>query len=168
MLDTSIPVQVKDLFAVSSEFRKQLRDLTTVKQVANTSTTMVQVNELSGQDLFAVNQEYGDWILRNDDGLIVAHHSLLLRVIKARVGSLGRLLKGVLDSGSKIVAMPKHIWEELGLPIQLDHTMKMLSANTNVDMTIRVLENMALDFREEEVMVQVQILARANFNLLLG
>ena len=89
MLNTRIPIPVKDLFTVSLEFRKQLRDLTTVKQVANTSTTMVQVNELSRQDLSTVNQEYGDQILRNDNGLIMVHHSLPLWAIKARVGSLG-------------------------------------------------------------------------------
>ena len=74
----------------------------------------------------------------------------------------------MLNSRSEIVAMSKCIWKELELPIWSDYMMKMLSANTNVDMTIKVLENMALDFGGGELMVQVQILARANFNLLLG
>lgn len=107
---------------------------------------MVQVNELSKRDPSAVNWKYGDQILRNDNSLIVAHHSLPLQAIKGRVGGLGQLLKGMLDSRSKIVAMSKCIWKELGLPIQLDHTMKMSSANTNMNTTIGVLENMALDF----------------------
>ena len=64
--------------------------------------------------------------------------------------------------------MPKRIWEDLGLPIRSDHTMKMSSANTSIDTTIGVLENLILDFRVGEVMVQVQILACVNFDLLLG
>ena len=46
--------------------------------------------------------------------------------------------------------------------------MKMSFANANVDTTIRVFKNMALDFGGGEIMVQIQILARANFDLLLG
>ena len=75
---------------------------------------------------------------------------------------------GVLDSGLEIIAMPKCIWEELGPPICSDHTMKMSSANTSMDSTIRVLKNLAVDFGTREVMLQVQVLAYANFNLLLG
>ena len=46
--------------------------------------------------------------------------------------------------------------------------MKMLSANTSIYTTIGILENLLLDFGMEEVMVQVQILACTNFDLLLG
>jgi len=45
--------------------------------------------------------------------------------------------------------------------------MKMSSANTSINTTIGVLENLVLDFGAGEVMVQVQILALVNFDLLL-
>ena len=105
---------------------------------------------------------------RNDNGLIVAHHSLPLRAIEVKIGESRHSVRGILDSGSEIVAMPKWIWEELGLPIRSDHTMNMSSANASIDMMLGVLENLVINFGAGKVMVQVQILARANFDLLLG
>jgi len=46
--------------------------------------------------------------------------------------------------------------------------MKMSLANTSIDTTVGVLENLMLDLGMGEVMVQVQILACAHFNLLLS
>ena len=73
----------------------------------------------------------------------------------------------VLDSRSEVVVMPKRVWEELGLPLCSDHVLQMMSANTSVDLTIGVLENLALDFGAGEVLLQVQIMGCANFDLLL-
>jgi hypothetical protein len=166
VLDTSVPVPVKDLFAVSPEFWKQFRDITMVKRVTNPASNSMQVNELLGIDRSAVNRDFGDQVHHNEDSLIVAHHSLPLCAIEARIEGFGRSLRGILDSGSKIIAMPKRIWEELGLPIRSDHTMKMSSANASINTTIGILKNLVLDFGAGEVMLQVQVLARANFDLL--
>jgi hypothetical protein len=58
VLETSVPVPVKELFAVSPEFRKQFCDLTTTKQVTSGSGSAnhVQVNKLSGRDLDHVSR----------------------------------------------------------------------------------------------------------------
>jgi hypothetical protein len=169
VLETSVPVPVKELFAVSPEFRKQFCDLTTTKCVTSRSGSAnhVQVNELSGHDPDHVSREFGDRILRNEDGLIVVHHNLPLRCLDAKITGMDANLTCVLDSGSEVIAMPKHMWEKLGLPIRSDHTMTMSSANTSTDATLDVLENLALTFGPGEVCVQVQVLARANFDLLL-
>ena len=70
VVDTSVPIPVKDLIAASPEFRKQFQDLTTVKRVTNTSSNSVQVHELSGLDPASVSRDFGDKVHRNDDGLI--------------------------------------------------------------------------------------------------
>jgi len=139
-----------------------------VKRVTNPATNLVQVNKLSSLDPDAVGRDFSNQVLRNNEGLIVTHHSLPLRAVEPRIGSSGCIVQGVLDSGSEIIVMPKRIWEDLGLPIRSDHTMKMSSANNSINTTIGVLENLILDFGAGEVMVQVQILARTNFDLLLG
>ena len=115
-----------------------------------------------------VAREYGNQVIRNDDGLIVTHHSLPLHALEAKIPGTCRSLMGILDSGSKVVAMPKHIWEELGLPLCSNHVLWMTPANTSIDLTIGVLENLALDFDAGEVLLQVQIMGHANFDLLLG
>ncbi|KAF8548029.1 hypothetical protein OG21DRAFT_1489720 [Imleria badia] len=167
VLETTVPIPVKDLLSVAPEFRKQLRELATTKRIPVTGN-VVQVNKLSGRDPHAIDQEFGDRVHRNDDGLIVAHHSIALHCIKAKVVGTGRTINAVLDSGSEIVAMPKRVWEGLGLPVCSDHIMTMSNANTSTDSTISVVENLALDFGAREVYLQVQIVPRANFDLLLG
>ena len=160
---------MKDLLIVAPEFRKQLHELITVKCVTtNPSTHVVQVNKLSGHDALAVAREYSDQVIRNDDGLIAVHHSLPLCTLEAKIPGTCCSLVSILDSGSKVVMMPKRIWEELGLPLHSDHVLRMTSVNTSIDLTIGVLENLALDFGAGEVLLQVQIMGRANFNLLLG
>ena len=168
VVDTSVPIPVKDLIAASPEFRKQFQDLTMVKRVTNTSSNSVQVHELSGLDPASVSRDFGDKVHWNDDGLIIAHHSLPLRAIEVKIGESGHSVQGILDSGSEIVAMPKRIWEELRLPICSDHTMNMSSTNASIDTMLGVLENLVINFGAGKVMVQVQILASANFDLLLG
>ena len=64
--------------------------------------------------------------------------------------------------------MPKCIWEELGLPLHSNHVLRMTSVNTSVNSTVGVFENLALDFSAGEVLLQVQIMGCANFDLLLG
>ena len=160
---------MKDLLIVAPEFRKQLHELITVKCVmTNPSSHVIQVNKLSGHDPLVVAQEYGDWVIRNDDGPIVTHHSLPLCALEAKIPGMCHSLMGILDSGSKVVAMPKRIWEELRLPLHSNHVLQMTSANTSIDSTMGVLENLALDFGAGEVLLQVQIMWCANFDLLLG
>ena len=92
---------MKDLLIVAPEFMRQLCELITVKCVTtNPSTHVIQVNELSGRDPLVVVREYGDQVIRNDDGLIVAHHSLPLRALEAKIPGTCCSLMGILDSGS--------------------------------------------------------------------
>ena len=46
--------------------------------------------------------------------------------------------------------------------------MTMSNANTSTESTIRVVENLALDFSAGEVYLQVQVVPHTNFDLLLG
>ena len=64
--------------------------------------------------------------------------------------------------------MPKRVWEGLGLPVRSDHVMTMSNTNTSTESTIGVVKNLALDFGAGEVYLQVQVVPRANFDLLLG
>ncbi|KIK77547.1 hypothetical protein PAXRUDRAFT_106373, partial [Paxillus rubicundulus Ve08.2h10] len=114
VLKASIPVPVKDLFVVSPDFRKQFHDMTMTKWVTTVPTThinglsvcmpVVHVNELSGRNLGGIAREYG---VCSDDGLIIAHHSLPLCCLEVKVNSTERTINCVLDSGSKIMAMPR-------------------------------------------------------------
>ena len=132
------------------------------------STNTVQVNELAGHDPGEVDQAFSDPMHQSDDGLIVAHHSVPLRSLEAKIVGTGQSILGVLDSGSEIVAMPKRVWEDLALPVRSNHVMTMSNANTSTKSTLGVVENLRLDFGAGEICLQVQVVPRANFDLLLG
>ena len=117
---TSTPVPVKDLFAVLLDICKHFCDLITIKQVITTMpATMitVHVNELASLDPLKVEHDFGNCILHNNDGTIATHHSLLLQVIEIKLKPLEHTVLGILDLDSKIITMPKHIWEDIRLPI---------------------------------------------------
>ena len=132
------------------------------------STNTVQVNELAGHDPGEVDQVFGDRTHQSDDGLIVVHHSVPLQSLEAKIVGTGRSILGVLDSGSKIVAMSKRVWEDLGLLVRSDHVMTMSNANTSTESTLGIVENLHLDFGASEICLQVQVVLRANFDLFLG
>ena len=152
---------------MAPKVRKQLKDLSMAKRIP-VSTNTVQVNELAGRDPSEVDRAFGDRVHQSDNGLIVAHHSVPLRSLEAKIVGTGRSILGVLDSGSEIVAMPKRVWEDLGLPVQSDHVMTMSNANTSTESTLGVVENLCLDFGAGKICLQVQVVPRANFDLLLG
>ena len=152
---------------MAPDVRKQLKDLATAKRIP-ISTNTIQVNELAGRDPRAVDRAFGSRVHRSDDGLIVAHHSVPLRSLEAKIIGTGRTILRVLDSGSEIVAMPKRVWEDLGLPVWSDHVMTMSNANASTESTLGVVENLRLNFGAGKVCLQVQVVPRANFDLLLG
>ncbi|KIO04376.1 hypothetical protein M404DRAFT_26237 [Pisolithus tinctorius Marx 270] len=176
VLETSIAMPVKELFAVAPEFCKQFRDITMAKHVTTNEIEVVhsddeegvQVNELTGHDPQRTVHEYGDCIIRSDDSSVVAHHTLPLHCIEAKVPGTDITINCILDSGLEIVAMPRCVWEKIGLPLRCDHLMTMTSANMSKDTTVGVLENLKLNFRDGPVMLQVQVIEHANFDMFLG
>ena len=99
---TTVPVPVRELIAVAPEVRKQLKDLSTAKCIP-VSTNTVQVNELARCDPSEVDRAFSDHVHRSDNGLIVAHHSVLLWSLEAKIVRTGWSILGVLDSGSEIL-----------------------------------------------------------------
>ena len=162
-----MPVLVRELIAVAPEVHKQLKDLSMAKPIP-VSTNTVQVNELAGRDPSEVDRAFGDRMHQSDDGLIVAHHSVPLWSLEAKIVGTSWSILGGLDSGSEIVAMPKQVWEDLGLPVWSDHVMTMSNANTSTESTLGIVENLHLDFGAGDICLQVQVVPRANFDLLLG
>ncbi|KIO00834.1 hypothetical protein M404DRAFT_89921, partial [Pisolithus tinctorius Marx 270] len=115
VLETSVAMPVKELFAVAPEFCKQFRDITMAKYITTNKIEVVcsndeegvQVNELTSRDPQRTTREYRDCIICGDDGSIIAHHTLLLHCIEAKVPGTDVTINCVLDSGSEIVAMPR-------------------------------------------------------------
>ncbi|KIJ05745.1 hypothetical protein PAXINDRAFT_44900, partial [Paxillus involutus ATCC 200175] len=74
----------------------------------------------------------------------------------------------VLDTGSEVIAMPKALWETLGLVARPEYLMHMQSVNESSNSTIGVIENLGLDLGVGELYLQVQVIPKAPFHILLG
>ena len=102
---------------------------------------------------------------RCDLQVYISCNTVLLWSLEAKIVGTDQ---SILDSGSEIVTMPKRVWEDLSLPVWSDHVMTMSNANTSTKSTLSIVENLCLDFGASEICLQVQVVPRANFNLLLG
>ncbi|KAG2739744.1 hypothetical protein P692DRAFT_201670809, partial [Suillus brevipes Sb2] len=165
ILDITIQVPVRDIFAVSPDIRKNFRDMSSNKRV---TVGTVSVNELSSHPANRDwMRQYDGSHMRSNDGRIIANHYAALRCIRASTVG-GRILTCVLDQGAEVVVMPKDVWQSLGVGLRSDHRLNMESVNTTRDSMLGVIENIPLDFGGGPMFFQAQVTERANFEILLG
>ena len=98
----------------------------------------------------------------------MVHHLVPLWSLEAKIVRTSQSILGVLDLGFEMVTMPKQVWEDLGLPVWSNHVMTMSNANIGTESTLGIVENLCLDFGASKICLQVQVVLRANFDLLLG
>jgi hypothetical protein len=162
VMQTVVSIPVHDILSIAPEVRKQVKEQMTTRRVL----VNVAVAELAGHHPERLWGEFEHTLNRSENGSITAHHSIPLKCIEATV--LGKVLTCVLDQGAEIIVMRKDVWQSLGVPLRSDHLMTMESANTNKDATLGVIENLGFDFGAGEIRLQVQVIERANFEVLLG
>ncbi|KAJ8594380.1 hypothetical protein M405DRAFT_729842 [Rhizopogon salebrosus TDB-379] len=162
VMQTVVSIPVQDILSIAPEVCKQVKEQMTTRRVS----VHVAVAELAGHHPERLWGEFEHMLNRSDNGSITAHHSIPLKCIEATV--LGKVLTCVLDQGAEIIVMRKDIWQNLSVPLRSDHLMTMESANTNKDATLGVIENLGFDFGAGEIRLQVQVIERANFDVLLG
>ncbi|KIJ08787.1 hypothetical protein PAXINDRAFT_18096 [Paxillus involutus ATCC 200175] len=181
VLGMTVPVPLKELLALSPDLRKHMKEAVTGKRVwgnlltqADPETPDAQADasahcfELEGRDPEGIAREYGPKLTYSDNGRIVGNHSIPLRYIEATIVGTGRVVRCVLDTGSEVIAMPKALWETLGLVARPEYLMHMQSVNESSDSTIGVIENLGLDLGVGELYLQVQVIPKAPFHILLG
>ncbi|KZV80957.1 hypothetical protein EXIGLDRAFT_561234, partial [Exidia glandulosa HHB12029] len=76
----------------------------------------------------------------------------------------------LLDDGSTVCIMNKRLWESLRTshPVDLTRVMHMETADGNVHTSRGVLENLPVTVGGIKYLLQVQVVDRAPFDLLLG
>ena len=170
-LDAKITISTRELLATSSEVRKHVKDLVTNKKV---STNLL---ESDGVDSFITE------FLESSDDLDPASVfldlskyepsspsavvSLPLRVIYPSFGP-GVEPECILDGGAQVVVMRKDIWHQLRAPILPNKVMAIESANAGTTMTIGVLEEHPVQLGPITVYLQIQVVEKAPFEVLLG
>lgn len=167
-LEGKVELTQRELLAIAPDLRKQIKEMTTTKRVATGvfDTVNSLINEAHLVTANTANMS-SSWTVEGDGLVTVAQDSLPLRVIDALIE--GKLtVECIIDPGSQIVAMRKEIWEQLGVPLQSDMIMVMEAANKTKTSTMGLLQNLRMTFGPVELMLQVQVVENAPFDILLG
>ena len=158
ILDVSIPVTARELLSLSPDVRKQVKESTTTKKVK--ATAFVGVDPVSH---FLNSLDACDC----HKGLVVAKESHVLRsIIPIIDGCLP--IECILDSGCQIVGMSHAVWMALRSQINPKHTVSMQSANSTVDRSLSIIENLSFCFGAIELQLQVHIIEDPAYDILLG
>lgn len=166
MEDTKIEVTIAQLFAICPDVCWAFKERLTTRRVQMDATNSV----LEAAESFLLphlEQEAVRVNLVEQAAMIVGQHILSLRVVEPLVEGKLRV-ECILDQGAQVIAMRKGVWERLGLPLRSDMMMTMESANQSKDQTLGLLQNLKFEFGPVELILHVQVVNKAPFDVLLG
>jgi len=161
LLDVQVTVSACELLSVSVDMRKMVRELVATKRVAVAS---LETSPTPTSDLWL---EYKEFIVRDDEGCVVARTSLPLRALDGTLNDRLRV-ECLLDQGAQIVAIRRDLWEALGVPIRPDLATTLEAANKSKEDTLGVVENARLKIGGMEFRLQIHVVCDAPFDILLG
>ena len=161
LLDVQVTVSARELLSISIDMRKMVRELVATKRV---SVASLETNPTPASDLWL---EYEEFIVRDDEGLVVARTSLPLRALDGTLNDRLRV-ECLLDQGAQIVAIRRDLWEALGVPVRPDLATTLEAANKSKEDTLGVVENARLKIGGIEFRLQIHVVGDAPFDILLG
>jgi len=99
--------------------------------------------------------------------VIVASESQGLRAVYPLINHVGEV-ESLLDGGSQIVSMAKNVAVDLEIPWDPDITVQMQSANRSLEQTLGLAKNVPFLFGHITVYLQIHIMERPAYKVLLG
>ena len=99
--------------------------------------------------------------------VIVAAESLALRTVYPLINGVGEV-ESLLDPGSQIVSMSKEVATELQVTWDPDIVVHMESANKSLEKTLGLAKNVPFVFGPITVYLQVHVIGKAAYRVLLG
>ena len=99
--------------------------------------------------------------------VVVASESQGLRAVYPLINNVGEV-ESLLDGGSQIVSMSKDVAVELEIPWDPDITVQMQSANRTLEQTLGLAKNVPFLFGHITVYLQVHVMGRPAYRVLLG
>ncbi|KIO07244.1 hypothetical protein M404DRAFT_136304 [Pisolithus tinctorius Marx 270] len=162
VLDAKMEISTKDLLAVSPEIRKQIRELAATKKI--TIGSLETASDMTPSAAWASYEQY--WV-RDTEGKCVGLATAPLHAVDGIL--MDKLhVECILDSGCQVVALRRELWEALEAPLHTDMTMTLEAANQSKESTLGVIENATLRIGNVEAHLQIQVVDRTPFDLLLG
>ena len=99
--------------------------------------------------------------------IVVAAESHALRTVYPLINGVGEV-ESLLDPGSQIVSMSKEVATALQIPWDPDIVVHMESANKTLERTLGLAKNVPFIFGPITVYLQVHVIGRAAYKVLLG
>lgn len=99
--------------------------------------------------------------------VVVASESQGLRAVYPMINNVGEV-ESLLDGGSQIVSMSKEVAVNLEIPWDPDITVQMQSANRSLEQTLGLAKNVPFLFGHITVYLQVHVMGRPAYKVLLG
>ena len=166
-LDSNITISQRELLSIAPEVRKQLKELTTAKRYATADVNLVE-SELSASDSDGYEDEASDpALLALGTSSTTAEATLPLRTVNALVEDTLEV-ECVLDQGAVVCLMREDLWEKLRVPLSPDKNMTLETADTAKSSTLGLIPNAKFTIANIDVILQVQVVRQAPFQVLLG
>jgi hypothetical protein len=154
-LDQTVSVSAEEMFALSPDVRRVIKDDLTAKRVAQT------------YGLRALDEEERAAYSLEVERVAAAAEWRGLRSVFPRVNG-AFVQEAVLDSGSEICVMHTDTWRKLNLPLSQKNRLKMQSANGQKNQTKGFVSDMPILIGGIEVLCQVYVVDSSPWPMLLG
>ena len=166
-LDSNITITQRELLSIAPDVRKQLKELTTAKRQNMADVNLVEY-ESSVSDTGGYEEDTSDAALvALGTSAMTAEATLPLRTVNALVEDTLEV-ECVLDQGAVVCLMREDLWEKLRVPLSPDKNMTLETANTAKSATLGLIPNTKFTIAAIDVMLQVQVVRQAPFQVLLG
>lgn len=164
-LDATLPISIREILAIAPDARKFLKEQINTKKVLNDAGKSSAPTQDTAQ--VGIVECFMMSLPERTDGIITSNHSEKLRAIDIIIDGC-KTVEAIIDEGSQIIGISKKVWETLGLVARRDHLFKMESANSSVDMTLRLLHDLKVTIGSYDFYLQVQVVENASYEVLLG
>ena len=165
-LDNKITLSQRELLALSSEMRRQYKDLTITKRVPVEEAHMLD-SQLAQPDSQPPQRVTEPGYIAVNEGWASAKEALPLRTVRALVEGLVEI-DCILDQGASVNIIREDVWKRLQIPLEPKKCLSLESANTGVDKTLGLVEGAAFCIAGIQVSLPVQVVKTAPFQALLG
>lgn len=156
LLNQNIMISARELFSTTPDVRKHIKELIATKRILTPTEPVMPIE---------VFLNHVTW--EKYENKVVAEHSIPLRVVHPSFPG-GHTAECILDSGAQIIAMRKDVWQRMELALNPDLIMVMESANASKEQTYGLVKNCRVSFGPVELVLQIQVVLNAPFEVLLG
>ncbi|KAL5532964.1 hypothetical protein ACEPAF_4738 [Sanghuangporus sanghuang] len=161
ILDSEVTLLIRSLLTASPEIRKKCKEFVTRRQ------ELIRENPDHEMAMYASIPRPTSPVNFGDEDPSVAPPNIPLREIEVWLDDKFEV-KALLDLGSTFIAVPKEVWKDLGSPTIMSQAITVETADRQTSRSAGLIPRVRLTIGAFSIVVQVQVVEKAPFQLLLG